>query len=156
MTSAGREPQEIFGMKVYAKDGEFELDPELVRSLIATYPACNVRRELERMHLWTLKNPSRRWDLPLRGIESWLRKATRQALEKKVAKKSTREAEVAYASGVRTFKPVTEAWWTSDNGVLARGRQLGLDPRRGESMSNFKTRVAEADKMARATRAGNN
>ena len=43
-------------MKIYAQDGEFELAPELVRSLCATYPTVNVRRELERMHLWTLKN----------------------------------------------------------------------------------------------------
>lgn len=141
-------------MKVFAKDGEFELAPELVRSLVATYPAVNVRRELERMYLWTLKNPSRRWDNPLRGIEAWLRRATKQALEKKAtARQQAKQDEADYRSGVRPKVLVTEAWWTSEEGVIRRGRELGLEAKRGESFANFKARVNEADRMSRATRA---
>lgn len=135
-------------MKVFAKDGEFELTPELVRSLIATYPAVNVRRELEKMYLWTFKNPSRRWDLPLRGVEAWLRRATKAVKEKRAENDRVRakENEIAYKNGARTKVGVTEAWWTSDEGVLKRGRDLGMEPKRGESMPNYKARVGEADK----------
>ena len=141
-------------MKVFSKDGEYELAPELVRSLAATYPAVNVRRELERMYLWTLKNESRRWELPLRGIEAWLRKAQKAALEKRASDRQRVNAnKAAYLAGVKPRQIVHDAWWTSEDGILRRGRELGLEPRRGESMANFKGRVNEADKMSRATRA---
>lgn len=141
-------------MKVFAKDGEFELDPDLVRALIATYPAVNVKRELEKMWLWTFKHPTRRWELPLRGIESWLRREQKKALERKATpRQQAKQNEADYKAGVRPRIAVTEAWWTSDEGVMKRGRELGLEPKRGESMANFKARVGEADKMSRATRA---
>lgn len=140
-------------MKVFAKDGEFELDPQLVRSLVATYPLVNVRRELERMYLWTFKNPAKRWELPLRGIEAWLRRESKKAQERRAAQKAPpRVQSLEYGAG--RLKPVvTDAWWTSEAGILRRGRELGLDPKRGESMASFKTRVNDADKISRATRA---
>lgn len=141
-------------VRVFAKDGEFELAPELVRSLVATYPAVNVRRELEKMYLWTYKNPSRRWDLPLRGIEAWLRRAEKAVLEKRATdRQRVQQNKADYVSGVRPQLKVTDAWWTSEEGILRRGRELGLEPRRGESSANYKTRVNDADKISRATRA---
>lgn len=35
-------------------------------------------------------------------------------------------------------------WWSTDQSVLAKGRELSLDPRPGESMAQFKGRVSEA------------
>jgi hypothetical protein len=38
--------------------------------------------------------------------------------------------------------PQLLAWWTSDSGILAKGRELGIEPRPGETMYQFKDRVA--------------
>lgn len=131
-------------MKVYALEGEFELDPELVRSLVATYPAVNVRRELERMHLWTLKNPARRWSNPIRGIEAWLKKASKAAAQRKEnEKQQAKRTEKQYLQGVKT-SGVSTAWWASDEGTLQRGRQMSIYPRPGESMSDYRTRLRNA------------
>lgn len=35
-------------------------------------------------------------------------------------------------------------WWTSDEGIVAKGRELHLEPKRGESMSSFKARINAA------------
>jgi len=35
-------------------------------------------------------------------------------------------------------------WWTSDEGVLAKGKELLLEPKMGESMPSFKTRINAA------------
>lgn len=34
-------------------------------------------------------------------------------------------------------------WWSTDQTVMAKGRELGLEPRPGESMAQFKGRVSE-------------
>lgn len=36
------------------------------------------------------------------------------------------------------------AWWASDKGVLAKGQELGINPRPGEEMNQFKERVVNA------------
>ena len=41
-------------------------------------------------------------------------------------------------------KQATLAWWTTDAGVMAKGSELGLSPRPGEAMSQFKSRVADS------------
>src|SRR5574343_592023 len=33
------------------------------------------------------------------------------------------------------------AWWATDNGVLKKGQELGISPRPGEEMKQFKERV---------------
>jgi hypothetical protein len=141
-------------LKVYAQEGEFELDPELVRSLVATYPAVNVRRELERMYLWSLKNPSRRWANPLRGIEAWLKRASKAVLEAKAKQKnSTRQNQALYAQGARTRTIVTDAWWTSEEATMRKARELGMPARPGESMADWRRRLADMDKIRNETRA---
>lgn len=131
-------------MKVYAQEGEFELDPELVRSLCSTYPAVNVRRELERMHLWTLKNPSRRWTNPLRGIEAWLKRTQATVLKAKETERQWRKSqESAYLRGVKTTG-VSTAWWSSDEATLEYGRKKGVNPRPGESMPDYRARLRAA------------
>ena len=130
-------------MKVYAQEGEFELDPELVRGLAATYPSVNVRRELERMFLWTLKNPSRRWERPLRGIEAWLkREAKKIAARKESERQVTKRTEVAYLRGVPTKGQAP--WWASDEGTMEQGRKLGIPAKPGESMSSYRQRLKGA------------
>lgn len=130
-------------MKVYAQEGEFELDPELVRSLVSTYPSVNVRRELERMFLWTLKNPSRRWGNPLRGIEAWLkREAKKIAARKESEKQQTKRTEVAYLRGVPTKGQAP--WWASDEGTMAYGRERGIPAKPGETMANYRQRLKGA------------
>lgn len=37
-------------------------------------------------------------------------------------------------------KPV-DLWWTTDHGVIAKGKELGLNPRPGETMGEFKGRI---------------
>lgn len=131
-------------MKIYAKDGEFELAPELVRSLCATYPAVNVRRELERMHLWTLKNAARRWERPLRGIEAWLKKEARRiSALKETQRQEKKRTEQRYLSGVKT-SGVSTAWWSSDEATLAYGRDKGMPAKPGETMPNYRARLKGA------------
>lgn len=131
-------------MKVYAQDGEFELAPELVRSLAATYPTVNVRRELERMFLWTLKNPARRWEKPLRGIEAWLKREARRVAERKETERQEKKrTEQRYLSGVKT-SGVSTAWWSSDEATLAYGREKGVPAKPGETMANYRARLKGA------------
>lgn len=132
-------------MKVYAQDGEFELTPELVRGLAAQYPSVNVRRELERMFLWSYKaSPRKRWRNALRGIEAWLKKeAGRIAAKKESERQQTKRTEVQYLQGVKTAG-VSTAWWSSESGTLEYGRSKGMLPRAGESMSEYRARLRAA------------
>ena len=36
------------------------------------------------------------------------------------------------------------AWWTTEQGVLAKGRELGIQARPGEEMAQYKARLVEA------------
>lgn len=38
--------------------------------------------------------------------------------------------------------PKLIAWWASDSGILEKGRELGIEPRPGESIFQFKDRIA--------------
>ena len=40
------------------------------------------------------------------------------------------------------------AWWASEKGIMDKGRELGVRPRGGESMSEYKARVVEATRKA--------
>ncbi len=40
------------------------------------------------------------------------------------------------------------AWWSTDAGILAKGREVGCSPRPGEDMATYKSRVAEAIRRA--------
>lgn len=43
-------------------------------------------------------------------------------------------------------------WWTSDQTIIAKGNELGINPRPGESMNEFKGRIQE--RIASNTRSG--
>ena len=38
-------------------------------------------------------------------------------------------------------KPREPAWWSTESGIIAKGRELGIDARIGESMPEFKARI---------------
>lgn len=40
------------------------------------------------------------------------------------------------------------AWWSTDAGILAKGREVGCLPRPGEDMTQYKARVAEHARRA--------
>lgn len=40
------------------------------------------------------------------------------------------------------------AWWTTDEGVMKKGRELGIHPRGGEPMAQYKARVIEASRKS--------
>lgn len=40
------------------------------------------------------------------------------------------------------------AWWASEQGVMDKGRELGVRARGGESMAEYKSRVVEAARKA--------
>lgn len=40
------------------------------------------------------------------------------------------------------------AWWASEQGIMDKGRELGVRPRGGESMAEYKARVVEAARRA--------
>jgi hypothetical protein len=46
--------------------------------------------------------------------------------------------------------PVERAWWTSNEGVERKARELGLQARAGEGWAQFKARVMAADKQRAA------
>jgi len=41
-------------------------------------------------------------------------------------------------------KPAGGAWWATDAAILAKGKELGLSPREGEYMGQFKARIEAA------------
>lgn len=50
------------------------------------------------------------------------------------------EAPAAVAKpGLRVVP--TPNWWCSDGGIIAKGRELSMDPRPGESFGQFKDRI---------------
>lgn len=55
------------------------------------------------------------------------------------------EDEIDFADEVPT---VAVAWWSSEQGVMNKGRELGVRARGGESMAEYKARVVEAARKA--------
>lgn len=139
-------------MKVFTRDGEFELTPEMVRGLQATFPAINVGRELQRIYWWSYKNASRRWQNPVLGIEAWMRRAMKATLEarQKNSRAKAEDAKRQYLSGVRPREIVKDAWWCSNEGVERKAHELGLQARAGEGWQQFKARVQLAAKEREA------
>lgn len=39
-------------------------------------------------------------------------------------------------------KEITKAWWSSEQGMIAKGKELGTQPRPGEDWQQFKGRLA--------------
>lgn len=115
-------------MRLPTSEGHLDLSPDHIEAFAKKYPYTDVRAEFGRMLIWLEKNPSGRWKLPWRGIEKWLAKAETKNRARGVSRKTAIEIE---------------AWWTSDSSTLKKGAELGLAPRPGESMAQFRDRVRD-------------
>ena len=116
-------------MKIPLQDGsEFDLSPFL-DGYRAKYPQVqDMAGELAKMHLWLAQHPSKRFKMPLKFVDNWLKKArpAKQAL-RVVGSAKMGEAE-----------------------LLALGRSMNESPRIGESWAQFGRRLADiSDRKAR-------
>lgn len=41
-----------------------------------------------------------------------------------------------------------QAWWTTEEGTMAKGRELGMDARPGEDMAGYRKRIADRIRSA--------
>lgn len=108
-------------MRLTGKDEELELSTDTIAALKRKYPTRDVDAELSKMHLWLLRYPKRRPANVWRFLDSWLKKAAE----------------------TQRPPPVVNAWWTTDDRTINQGAALGLSPRAGETMANFRDRIAE-------------
>lgn len=107
-------------MKLLAKHGPVELSPEALRGLAVKWPGVNVEDQLALMALWLERHEKRRPVSIWRFIDAWLRK---------VAPKKP------------VLEPIERAWWTTPEKTLAYGKHVGVEPRRGEEMNNYRERL---------------
>ena len=107
-------------MLLQTKAGLVELSTDTISALQSKWPSRDVPAELARMHLWLLRYPKRRPANVWRFVDAWLKKAPE----------------------VRRPPPVVNAWWTTDERTLNQGRAIGVEPRPGETMAEFKERLA--------------
>ena len=113
-------------MLLSGKNESVELSPETVTALQSKFPTRDVPAELAKMHLWLLRYPKRRPANIWRFVDTWLKRAPE----------------------VRKPPTVVNAWWTTEQRTLNQGAAIGIQPRPGETMAEFRDRVA--DKMRAA------
>lgn len=102
--------------------GTYELSEEIITGLCLRYPNVNVREQLALMALWLAKNPSRAPKRPIRFVENWLKKSTPK---------------------LRAVPKIVPAWWQSDSDTLKQGELVGVKPRPGEEMHEYRKRIRE-------------
>lgn len=111
------------------KNNEVAFDPQMIAALQSKFRTRDVRGELLKARLWLLRYPARRPVNVWRFVDNWLKRA---------------DAVVAPP-------PVTVvAWWATDERTVQQGHALGLSARPGESMAQFRERVAERIRNERA------
>lgn len=99
---------------------------DTIAALQIRHRAKNVRDELLKAHLWLLRNPRRRPSRMWVFVDNWLNKAP----------------------AVIRPVPVVIAWWSTDERTINQGEALGLTARPGESMSQYRDRIAKAMQAA--------
>lgn len=62
----------------------------------------------------------------------------------RIVERWARDATALKVAGASAPKPAGGAWWASDAAILAKGAELGLSPRAGETMAAFKGRIEAA------------
>ena len=50
---------------------------------------------------------------------------------------------IRFQSEMKAKKPADQ-WWATDAGIIRKGQSLGIHPRPGETMQNFKARINES------------
>jgi hypothetical protein len=107
-------------MLLVLKDSTLELDDVAIKALRQKFPTKAVDKELGQMYLWLTRYEKRRPSNGWRFIDTWLRKSP----------------------NVNRPPPVTVfGWWTSDERTVNQGAALGLSPRPGETMAQFRDRI---------------
>lgn len=108
-------------MELHAKSGPIAIDDPVIRALQAKNPTKDVARELDAMALWLARHPGRRPVNIWRFIDNWLRKAD--------AVIAPPPAQVA-------------AYWATPERTVNQGKALELPSRPGESMEQYRQRIA--------------
>lgn len=103
------------------------ISDEVISGLSLRYPQTNVREQLSLMALWLAKNPSRRPKRVMRFVETWLKKSSPK---------------------LRAVPKIIPAWWQSDSGTMAQAALLGVKPKPGEEMRQFRERLMAKVKEA--------
>lgn len=111
-------------MELETASDKVELSTDDIAALKLKWPTKAVESELLKMRLWLRRYPARRPKMIWRFIDTWLKKSP---------------------NVVRPAPTVMYAWWSSDERTLNQGAALGLSPRPGETMAQFRDRIA--DKM---------
>lgn len=111
-------------MKLWADE---EISDEVISGLQLRYPNANVREQLSLMALWLAKNPSRRPKRVMRFVETWLKRSQPK---------------------LKAVPKIIPAWWQSDSGTMQQAALLGVKPKPGEEMRQFRERVMRAMKEA--------
>lgn len=81
------------------------------------------------------------------GNEGFTLPAVVEALElARMSKPEPEDIPVNYIDRILRNPPkkAEPAWWSSDQRILAKGAELGLNPRPGEEMAQFKSRIQDA------------
>jgi hypothetical protein len=114
------------GVTLMGKMGEVEIGAETIAALQVKWKTRDVSAELQKAHLWLLRYERRRPENVWRFVDNWLKKAP------------------------ATIMPTTvvNAWWTTDERTLNQGEAIGVRPRPGETMPQYRARLAEKMKAA--------
>ena len=107
-------------MLLPCRSGDVDLSTDTIAALKRKYPTRDVDGEIAKMHLWLLRYPKRRPINVWLFVDNWLKRAP----------------------AVNRPPPVVNAWWTTDERTVNQGAALGLSPRAGETMANFRDRIA--------------
>jgi hypothetical protein len=108
-------------MQIYTYAGVIELSTDTVNALKTKFRGVNVDEELAKLHLWLLKNPSRRPKRYIRFIESWLSRSPRKEMPR-----------------------VVSSWWTTEHGTMEQAQRCGVMPRAGEDWPRLRERIRQA------------
>lgn len=114
------------GMELLGHAENLEITPDVIAALQAKWKTRDVPEEILKMHLWLLRYPKRRPKRMWVFVDNWLKAAP----------------------AVKLPPTVVNSWWTTDERTINQGAAIGLAPRPGESMAQFKDRVA--DKMRKS------
>jgi hypothetical protein len=106
-------------MILFNRSGPVELSTDVISALKLRWRTRDVDAELLKMHLYLTRYPKRRPAMIWRFVDNWLRKAD---------------------AFVRP-QTIVAAWWATDERTINQGAALGLSPRPGESMAQFRDRI---------------
>lgn len=114
-------------MRLSTATQDVEISADVVAALKVKFPTKAVEAELLKMHLWLLRYEKRRPKNIWRFMDTWLKESP---------------------NVVRPAPTVMFGWWTSDERTINQGAAVGISPRPGETMAQFRDRVSEKMRVA--------